>query len=198
MVASIDIGINGAISIYNNKQLEYIYSMPIIKVNKENTKKAIDIDKLSDILDKHNIKIVTIEDIRTIFGISKSSMGHLLYQKGLITGMCVAKRIKVEAIHPKEWQNGIYDMIGTKVMNNIRETIQGCKKKETKCLSLACLSYFIGKKDIISNSIKVEEGKIKYLDSINNKWYIGDDGVSDSILLGYYYINNNRNNVQIK
>ena len=75
---------------------------------KPNTDLPLDICTwYSQVALKFNLRIVLIEDVRNIFGVSSRSNFQFGYNTGLITGIVKATGLGMDRVAPKAWQKRI-------------------------------------------------------------------------------------------
>ena len=114
IVMSIDIGLGGAIAVFDtvSGELLAIYDTPT-KLSEKKTKSGkekneLDIQKLKFIMEIPKVKddscLVIIEDVHAFPGQGVVSSGTLLEQKGVIRGLASALGYELVMVNPKTWQ----------------------------------------------------------------------------------------------
>jgi len=170
ILCSIDIGLNGAISYFDtvSDQLLSIYPMPT--KNNINGKRVLDVERLRFFLEIPKVHkdscIVVFEDVHAFPGQGVVSIGTLLFQKGVITGMAEALGYSQLPISPKEWQKYFGIVPSKDLKGNSAKATKALRKKWLKTTSMEKAKEFY----------KEFETKI-----------VGD-GVSDSMLIGRWYL----------
>ena len=161
MICSIDIGLNGAICMFDNEHAYTLFDMPLTKVN---NKKDIDINMLFEILDGYNdIEYIAIEKLNNIFGVSKNTMLSLGKQIGYITAYSVFKKIPLIIVHPKDWQKYAHqDTVELYISGNYKETFYK---------SISKLINILGKEEVDRNFL------------LRSRYH---DGRVDAYLMAYY------------
>jgi hypothetical protein len=174
ILLAIDIGLRGAISVFDtvSSELLSIQEMPVMETSNSvgKTKNVVDIDKLLHIMEipkeKKDSAIVVYEGVHAFPGQGVVAVGTLLEQKGIIRGLAKGLGYSELAISPKTWQK-YFDIIPPK-------DLKGTTGAKTKVLR---------KKWLKANSL--DKARERFPDWINK---ITHDGVSDSILLGLWYL----------
>lgn len=164
MYIGVDIGLNGAICAFKELNDFTLYDMPIYKYHGSND---INIKDYFKILDKHkdDVKYIIIEDIKSIFGVSKRTMLSMGKQIGYIQAYCNINNIPLLIVKPKQWQT-----INKNIPQVDHPNIVG-KYKDTFYESINTLFYLLGVEKV--NSI-----------FLNKKRY--HDGKIDAFLIAYY------------
>lgn len=173
VVVSIDIGLRGALCIFDVSEREHeshgllIHrAMPTFELEKnDKIKDVIDVQKLAFYLESpklHEDKaLVVFEDVHAFPGQGSVSTGVLMEQKGIIRGICAANGYDTLAISPKTWQAqfGITppkDLKGTSASKT-----KVLRKKWLKANSMAVAQLLFGEQVDVDN-----------------------DGLSDALLIG--------------
>ena len=170
ILMAVDIGLNGAISFYDtvSSELLSIYKMPT-KENK-NGKRVLDVERLKFFMEIPKLKkdscIVVFEDVNAFPGQGVVSVGTLLFQKGVITGISEALGYSTLPISPKTWQKQQLLVPPADLKGNSAKATKALRKKWLKSTSL-------------------QFARIYYPDF---EAKITDDGVSDSLLIGKWYL----------
>lgn len=218
IAVGIDIGLKGGISIYdiNKKEFIALYKMPIVSEQGHN---VLDVKELYSILNKYNIKLIVIEKISNIYGVSKSTMFSLGKQIGYITSYSIYKNIKLIEILPKTWEYYFYkghdlEVEDISMLNDDTIYLEYCDKYDIniKKIKSFCTFYKIPPKnlEILSNYLEIPMNKITsfklqkiktmkclvdiYGIDLLKKCYVRNnvyDGIVDSIMLLRYCIENN-------
>lgn len=176
VVIGIDIGLSGGISFFDtvSKELMSVYEMPTT-IN-DNGKKIVDIDKLLFILEipkVHNEKAIIVYEAIHAFGNSGFGVGVLMEEKGVVRGLAKALGYDELAVSPKTWQK-VFGLVPPK-------DLKGSTAKKTK---------YLRRKWIKENSIRV--ARMEFVEWAVSKLKSKTcDGVSDSMLIGKWYLDNN-------
>lgn len=126
MIASIDIGKNGVISVYDSEKRSITtIKMPLVKITKE-----IDIAKLNDIIVKNKIKYIIFEKIKTLPKMSKISYGSIREQVGIVKTIATVNNIRYVVIKPDIWQKHFARYLDDKIKttSNKEKSLYLCKK----------------------------------------------------------------------
>lgn len=183
ILISVDIGLLGAISFFEIKEKNHpsggllsIHPMPTMPSGKfyksGEDKPMLDLDKLLFLLGRPHghgdSAIVVYENVHAFPGQGVVSVGTLLEQKGIIRGLTKALGYDEYPISPKAWQV-YFEMIPPK-------DLKGKSASQTKTLR---------KKWLKETSINLARYNFP-------EWAerIISDGISDSILLGKYWLDN--------
>ncbi len=101
ILAVIDPGITGALSIFISGQPKYIYDMPTIL---RGTKKLVDVKKVKEIFEQHEVQICVIEQVGASPQMGPSSAFNFGRTAGALEGICVGVGIEVKFITPQKWK----------------------------------------------------------------------------------------------
>ena len=95
----VDPGKSGAIAIlYEDATVEFIDNdEPLVTIS----------DKIREVDMEHNIKMITIEDVHSIFGASAKSNFQFGFNVGTLHGFFKALQFPIDTIQPKAWQKHI-------------------------------------------------------------------------------------------
>ena len=107
IVIGIDPGINGAISIIENKKILEVYDTPTMIEGKKN-KKQINGAQVTNII-KERIKdqkevIVVVEHVNAMPGQGVTSMFNFGQSFGVIKGICAALNLPIYFVRPTKWK----------------------------------------------------------------------------------------------
>jgi len=181
VLISIDIGLTGGIAFFDvsHKEVLAVYEMPSTSVFTSSGRKkgVLLLNKLRFILEipkVHNENaLVVMENVHAFPGQGSEAMATLMEQKGIIRGLCAGLGYDEAQIEPKTWQK-YYGLIPPK-------EIKGGSASKTKTLRKAWL-----KDNSLITARKFfpewAETKLKPKDA---------HGLSDALLLGKYYIEEN-------
>lgn len=189
----IDIGLQGAITVLNNKgTLVSTNKIPTIKIKNKN---IYDTEKIFELLNKYKKSNVVMEQLSARPAQGVSSMFSLGYGCGLLFGLNYPIMNKVIAINPKIWQNYLAKKYINKDIENkfnesdyysILDTIENDKFKKW-------FEKYINQKSAIASKIK--STYIYYLICKDNTFDIdmikfNDNNITDSYLIAFYtYLN---------
>jgi len=161
-ICGIDIGLDGGLCFMDG--IDYtnfiLYKIPITKIG---NKKDVDLKLLFSILNSEGPDLIIYEDIKTIFGVSKTTMFSLGKQIGYIKAYAAFTETTTYKIAPKKWQEIIHSNIALIQIDG--------KYKESFYKSISAL-YNILPENIIKDKF------------FKQKRY--DDGLIDAYLLAYY------------
>jgi len=107
IIIGIDPGVNGAISIMENKKVIEIHDMPTMIDGKKN-KKQVNGSQVTNIikekLNKNNEIIVVVEHVNAMPGQGVTSMFNFGQSFGVIKGICSALSIPIYFVRPAMWK----------------------------------------------------------------------------------------------
>ena len=107
IIIGVDPGINGAISIVENKKILEVYDTPTMIEGKKN-KKQINGAQVTNII-KERIKgekevIVVVEHVNAMPGQGVTSMFNFGQSFGVIKGICAALNLPIYFVRPTKWK----------------------------------------------------------------------------------------------
>ena len=107
IIIGVDPGINGAISIVENKKILEVYDTPTMIDGKKN-KRQINSAQVSNIF-KERLKlnkevIVVVEQVNAMPGQGVTSMFNFGQSFGVIKGICAALNIPIHFVRPAKWK----------------------------------------------------------------------------------------------
>ena len=107
IIIGVDPGINGAISIVENKKILDVYDTPTMIDGKKN-KRQINSAQVSNIF-KERLKlnkevIVVVEQVNAMPGQGVTSMFNFGQSFGVIKGICAALKLPIHFVRPTKWK----------------------------------------------------------------------------------------------
>ena len=107
IIIGVDPGINGAISIVENKKILDVYDTPTMIDGKKN-KRQINSAQVSNIF-KERLKlnkevIVVVEQVNAMPGQGVTSMFNFGQSFGVIKGICAALKLPIHFVRPAKWK----------------------------------------------------------------------------------------------
>ena len=107
IIIGVDPGINGAISIVENKKILEVYDTPTMIDGKKN-KRQINSAQVSNIfkerLNLNKEVIVVVEQVNAMPGQGVTSMFNFGQSFGVIKGICAALNIPIHFVRPAKWK----------------------------------------------------------------------------------------------
>ena len=107
IIIAIDPGINGAISILENKKILEVYDTPTMIDGKKN-KRQINSAQVSNIikerLNENKEVIVVVEQVNAMPGQGVTSMFNFGQSFGVIKGICAALSLPIYFVRPTKWK----------------------------------------------------------------------------------------------
>jgi len=107
IIIGIDPGINGAISILENKKILEVYDTPTMIEGKKN-KRQINGAQVTNIikerLNKEQEVVVVVEHVNAMPGQGVTSMFNFGQSFGVIKGICAALSIPIYFVRPTKWK----------------------------------------------------------------------------------------------
>ena len=107
IIIGVDPGINGAISIVENKKILDVYDTPTMIDGKKN-KRQINSAQVSNIfkerLNLNKEVIVVVEQVNAMPGQGVTSMFNFGQSFGVIKGICAALNIPIHFVRPAKWK----------------------------------------------------------------------------------------------
>ena len=107
IIVGIDPGINGAISIVENKKILEVYDTPTMIEGKKN-KRQINAAQVTNIikerLNKENKVVVVVEHVNAMPGQGVTSMFNFGQSFGVIKGICAALSLPIYFVRPTKWK----------------------------------------------------------------------------------------------
>jgi len=176
VLVAVDIGLHGAITFFEIGEKDHpshgllsIQPMPTMKkITKDKEKNVLDLEKLLFILERCKLHgdsaIVVYEDVHAFPGQGVVAVGTLLEQKGVLRGMVKALGYDELPISPKTWQK-YHGIVPPKELKS--DTMS-----KTKALR---------KKWLKAKSIEIAREMFP-------DWDISNDGISDSVLIGTWWL----------
>ena len=110
IIIGIDPGINGAISIIENKKVLEVYDTPTMidgKKNKRQINSAQVTNIIKEILNKDKEVIVVVEQVNAMPGQGVTSMFNFGQSFGVIKGICAALGLPIYFVRPSKWKKNI-------------------------------------------------------------------------------------------
>jgi crossover junction endodeoxyribonuclease RuvC len=107
IIIGIDPGINGAISIIENKKVLEVYDTPTMidgKKNKRQINSAQVTNIIKEILNKDKEVIVVVEQVNAMPGQGVTSMFNFGQSFGVIKGICAALGLPIYFVRPSKWK----------------------------------------------------------------------------------------------
>ena len=115
LIIAIDPGINGAISIIENKKIIEVYDTPTMIDGKKN-KRQINGAQVTNIfkerLNAEKEVVVVVEHVNAMPGQGVTSMFNFGQSYGVIKGICSAMQLPIYFISPSKWKK-YYNLIKT-------------------------------------------------------------------------------------
>ena len=107
IIIGVDPGINGAISIVENKKILEVYDTPTMIDGKKN-KRQINSAQVSNIfkerLNLNKEVIVVVEQVNAMPGQGVTSMFNFGQSFGVIKGICAALKLPIHFVRPAKWK----------------------------------------------------------------------------------------------
>jgi crossover junction endodeoxyribonuclease RuvC len=107
IIIGVDPGINGAISIIENKKVLEVYDTPTMIDGKKN-KRQINSAQVSNIfkerLNLNKEVIVVVEQVNAMPGQGVTSMFNFGQSFGVIKGICAALKLPIHFVRPAKWK----------------------------------------------------------------------------------------------
>tara|TARA_B100001559_G_scaffold11788_1_gene10313 strand:- start:1138 stop:1617 length:480 start_codon:yes stop_codon:yes gene_type:complete len=107
IIIGVDPGINGAISIVENKKILEVYDTPTMIDGKKN-KRQINSAQVSNIfkerLNLNKEVIVVVEQVNAMPGQGVTSMFNFGQSFGVIKGICAALKLPIHFVRPTKWK----------------------------------------------------------------------------------------------
>ena len=107
IIIGIDPGINGAISIVENKKILDVHDTPTMiegKKNKRQINAAQVTHIIKEILDKKKEVVVVVEHVNAMPGQGVTSMFNFGQSFGVIKGICAALSLPIYFVRPTKWK----------------------------------------------------------------------------------------------
>ena len=109
IIIGVDPGINGAISIIENKKIIEVYDTPTMIDGKKNKRQvngaqiSNEIIKRTENIEKKNIKVI-IEQVAAMPGQGVTSMFNFGQSFGVLKGICSALQLPMYFVRPVKWK----------------------------------------------------------------------------------------------
>ena len=107
IIVGIEPGINGAISIVENKKILEVYDTPTMIEGKKN-KRQINAAQVTNIIkervNKENKVVVVVEHVNAMPGQGVTSMFNFGQSFGVIKGICAALSLPIYFVRPTKWK----------------------------------------------------------------------------------------------
>ena len=107
IIIGIDPGINGAISIIENKKIIEVFDMPTMidgKKNKKQVNGAQVVNIIKEKLNNDKETIVVVEHVNAMPGQGVTSMFNFGQSFGVIKGICSALNLPIYFVRPTKWK----------------------------------------------------------------------------------------------
>ena len=107
IIIGIDPGINGAISVIENKKILEVYDTPTMidgKKNKRQIKSAQVTNIIKDRLNNNKEVVVVVEHVNAMPGQGVTSMFNFGQSFGVIKGICAALSLPIYFVRPSKWK----------------------------------------------------------------------------------------------
>ena len=107
IIIGIDPGINGAISIIENKKILEVYDTPTMidgKKNKRQINSAQVTNIIKERLNKDKEVVVVVEQVHAMPGQGVTSMFNFGQSFGVIKGICAALSLPIFFVRPSKWK----------------------------------------------------------------------------------------------
>ena len=107
IIIGIDPGINGAISVIENKKILEVYDTPTMidgKKNKRQINSAQVTNIIKDRLNNNKEVVVVVEHVNAMPGRGVTSMFNFGQSFGVIKGICSALSIPIHFVRPTKWK----------------------------------------------------------------------------------------------
>ena len=107
IIIGIDPGINGAISIIENKKILEVYDTPTMidgKKNKRQINSAQVTNIIKERLNKDKEVVVVVEQVHAMPGQGVTSMFNFGQSFGVIKGICAALSLPIYFVRPSKWK----------------------------------------------------------------------------------------------
>mgnify|MGYP001426308030 CR=1 FL=1 len=115
IIIGIDPGINGAISVVENKKILEVYDTPTMIDGKKN-KRQINSAQVTNIIKErqknNNEVIVVVEQVNAMPGQGVTSMFNFGQSFGVIKGICSAMKLPIHFVRPTKWKK-YFNLINT-------------------------------------------------------------------------------------
>ena len=106
IIIGIDPGINGAISVIENKKILEVYDTPTMIDGKKN-KRQINSAQVTNIIKdrlNNNKEVVVVEHVNAMPGQGVTSMFNFGQSFGVIKGICAALGLPIYFVRPSKWK----------------------------------------------------------------------------------------------
>ena len=153
IIIGVDPGINGAISIVENKKILDVYDTPTMIDGKKN-KRQINSAQVSNIfkerLNLNKEVIVVVEQVNAMPGQGVTSMFNFGQSFGVIKGICAAMQLPIYFVRPAKWKK-YFELINTQKDASRTKAIQmfpkissilSKKKDSNKADAILIASFF--------------------------------------------------------
>jgi len=107
IIIGIDPGINGAISVIENKKILEVYDTPTMidgKKNKRQINSAQVTNIIKERLNNDNKVVVVVEQVNAMPGQGVTSMFNFGQSFGVIKGICAALSLPIYFVRPSKWK----------------------------------------------------------------------------------------------
>ena len=107
IIIGIDPGINGAISIVENKKIIEVYDTPTMidgKKNKRQINGAQVTNIIKEVLNGNEEVVVVVEHVNAMPGQGVTSMFNFGQSFGVIKGICAALSVPIYFVRPSKWK----------------------------------------------------------------------------------------------
>tara|TARA_Y100000590_G_C15289796_1_gene852061 strand:- start:51 stop:530 length:480 start_codon:yes stop_codon:yes gene_type:complete len=107
IIIGIDPGINGAISIVENKKIIEVYDTPTMidgKKNKRQINGAQVTNIIKEVLNGNKEVVVVVEHVNAMPGQGVTSMFNFGQSFGVIKGICAALSVPIYFVRPSKWK----------------------------------------------------------------------------------------------
>ena len=107
IIIGIDPGINGAISVIENKKILEVYDTPTMidgKKNKRQINSAQVTNIIKDRLNNNKEVVVVVEHVNAMPGQGVTSMFNFGQSFGVIKGICAALSLPIYFVRPSKWK----------------------------------------------------------------------------------------------
>ena len=115
IIIGVDPGINGAISIIENKKIVEVYDTPTMIEGKKNKRQINGAQVTNIIKERLNSKeevVVVVEHVNAMPGQGVTSMFNFGQSFGVIKGVCAAMQLPIFFVRPAKWKKH-FELINT-------------------------------------------------------------------------------------
>lgn len=105
MILGVDPGLNGALVLLHEGEVEIVHDMPTVEIERNRrTKREINLAALAHLIPWHRLKHAWVEKVGAMPGQGVSSMFSFGRSTGMIEGMLAANHIPTSYVVPPVWK----------------------------------------------------------------------------------------------